>query len=204
MKMANRLIYLVRHGQYHRLSPDELESDSTVEQATRVEGGLTTLGIEQARLTAQRLMSYPISAIYCSSLPRAVQTAEIIAQEFPGIPLRKTRILCECIPCVPSFIPELFSDVPSEEIARAREQADEAYGRYFKQARGKDKHEIVVCHGNLMRYFVSRALGVEPGTWVKMGIFNCGISQIRISPKWTQVVCHNDSGHLPEDERTAN
>ena len=202
--MASRSIYLVRHGQYQRLSPDELEGDSTVEQAIRVDGGLTTLGVEQANLTAQRLRSYPISAIYCSSLPRAVQTAEIIAQEFPGIPLRRTRILWECIPCVPPFLSTFFSEVPSEEIARDREQAEEAYGRYFKRARGEDKHEIVVCHGNLMRYFVSRALEVEPETWGKMGIFNCGISQITISHRLTGVVCHNDSGHLPEDKRTGN
>ena len=202
--MASRLIYLVRHGQYQRLSPDELESDYTVEQAIRVDGGLTTLGIEQAKMTAQRLRSYPISAIYCSSLPRAVQTAEIIAQEFPGIPLRRTRILRECIPCVPPFISRFFPKVPSEEIARGLKQAEEAYERYFKRARGKDKHEIVVCHGNLMRYFVSCVLEVEPETWGKMGIFNCGISQVKISHRWTGVVCHNDSGHLPEDKRTQN
>ena len=202
--MATRSIYLVRHGQYQRLAPDESESDSAVEQAIRVDGGLTTLGIEQAKMTAQRLRSYPISAIYCSSLPRAVQTAEIIAQEFPGIALRRTPILRECTPCVPPFISRFFREVTSEETARAREQAEEAYGRYFKRARGKDKHEIVVCHGNLMRYFVSRALEVEPETWVRMGIFNCGISQVRISPRWTEVVCHNDSGHLPEDKKMGN
>lgn len=202
--MASRSIYLVRHGQYQRLFPDELASDSTMEQAVRVDGGLTTLGIEQAKLTARRLSPYPVSAIYCSSLPRAVQTAEIIAQEFPGIPLRRTRILWECIPCVPPLFSEFYSDVPSEEIARGREQAEEAYGRYFKRARGKDKCEIMVCHGNLMRYFVSRVLEVEPETWGKMGIFNCGISQVTISHRCTGVVCHNDSGHLPEDERTTS
>jgi len=202
--MASRLVYLVRHGQYRRLSPDEPESESTAEEAIRVDGGLTPLGIEQAQLTAQRFKSYPISAIYCSSLPRAVQTAEIIAEGCPGIPLRKTRILWECIPCVPPSISEYFAGVSSEDVARGREQAEEAYGRYFKRARGEDKHEIVVCHGNLMRYFVSRALGVEPETWGNMGIVNCGISLVSITPRWTMVMCHNDSGHLPEGKRTAN
>ncbi len=202
--MASRVVNLVRHGQYRRHSPDEPESESTAEQAIRVDGGLTPLGIEQAQLTAQRLKSCPISAIYCSSLPRAVQTAAIIAEGCPGIPLRRTRILWECIPCVPPFLSEYFAGVSSEDVARGREQAEEAYGRYFKRARGEDKHEIVVCHGNLMRYLVSCALGVEPETWGKLGIFNCGISQVTITPKWTVVVCHNDSGHLPEDKRTAN
>jgi serine/threonine-protein phosphatase PGAM5 len=202
--MACRFIYLVRHGQYKRLSAGELEGDSATEHAIRVDGGLTTLGIEQSKLTAQRLRSHPISAIYSSSLPRAIQTAEIIAQVANGIPLRKTRILWECIPCVPPFLSTFLSDVTSEEIARSREQAEEAYERYFKPARGKDKHEILVCHGNLMRYFVCRALGVEPEAWGKMGVFNCGISQVAVSHRSTGVVCHNDSGHLPEDKRTAN
>lgn len=202
--MASRLVYLVRHGQHQRLFPDEPESKSTVDQAIRVDGGLTPLGIEQAKLTAQRLKSYPIGTIYCSSLPRAVQTAEIIAQEFPGIPLRRSRMLRECIPCVPPVFSESYSEVPSERIARGREQAEEAYARYFKRARGKDKHEIVVCHGNLMRYFVSRALGVDPETWGSMGIVNCGISLVRITPRWTILMCHNDSGHLPEGRRTAS
>ena len=69
--MARRTIFLIRHGQYQRIKPDESDGDLTMAQANKLDGGLTPLGIEQAKLTAQRLSSYPISAIHCSSLPRA-------------------------------------------------------------------------------------------------------------------------------------
>lgn len=199
MNMASRLIYLVRHGQYQRLSPDDLDGNARVEQAIRVDGGLTPLGIEQAKLTAQRLKAYPISAIYSSSLPRAIQTAEIIAQELPNIPLKSTRILWECIPCIPPSLAKFFLEAPLEEVEQGRKQAEGAYSRYFKQARGEDKHEVIVGHGNLIRYFVSRVLEAEPETWDKMLIYNCGVSQVEISHRWTGVVYHNHTGHLPED-----
>lgn len=203
--MASRWLYLVRHGQYEKVSPDEgTGGESKAELTVLVDGGLTALGMEQARLTAERLESCPIDAIHCSSLPRAVQTAEIIARAFPRIQLRKTQILWECIPCVPSSLSEHFSDVTPEEARQGGERAEEAYGRYFKPAQGEDKHEIVVCHGNLIRYLVSRALGAEPETWLRMGTLNCGISLVQVASGWTTVMSFNDSGHLPMDKRTAN
>jgi len=69
--MVRRTIYLVRHGQHQRIEPDEPHGHLTMEQANQLDGGLTSLGIEQAELTAQRLSAYPISAVHCSSLPRA-------------------------------------------------------------------------------------------------------------------------------------
>ena len=182
--MATRTIYLVRHG----LHDHELE------------GGLTPVGVEQARLTAQRFRSLPISAIHCSTMPRAAETAEIIAREFPDIPLHRSRGLEECFPCIPP-IPvyiEYFAQVPVEDIVQDRKQAEEAFVRYFKRARGKDKHEIVVSHGNLIRYFVCRVLQIRPEAWGSMDMGNCGISKVLIkSDGWMILVSHNDVGHLP-------
>jgi len=199
--MVRRTIYLVRHGQHQRIEPDEPHGHLTMEQANQLDGGLTSLGIEQAELTAQRLSAYPISAVHCSSLPRATQTAEIIAREFPDVPLKRTRLLWECIPCLPAMLAKHCAEMPAEEMARGRRQAEEAFDKYFKRARGKDKQEIVVCHGNLIRYFVSRVLQVEPETWVKMASSNCGISQVVISPTMIGLISHNDVGHLPEHLR---
>ncbi len=200
--MPSRVLYLVRHGQHQRLPQDEVGGGSDDERSIRADGGLTGVGRKQARLTARRLNSHPIGSIYSSSLPRAVQTAEIIAKEFPGVTLRKSRILWECIPSVPPLLTASFSRVSSEEIARGREQAEGAYTRYFKAARAGDKHEVLVCHGNLIRYFVSRVLEAGSDAWVRMGSFNCGVSEVRIARDRKVVVCHNDCGHLPADLRT--
>jgi serine/threonine-protein phosphatase PGAM5 len=197
--MATRTLYLVRHGQHQRLELDASDEGLTREQAAcKRDNGLTPLGIEQAHLTAQHFRSHPISAIYASSLPRTTQTADIIASAFPQISPRKSRGLWECIPCVPPAFAQDLKDVPSEVFERDKKHAENAFERYFKRARGRDKHEIIVCHGNLLRYFVCRVLQVEPEAWAKMDICNCGISEILVKPDGRVfLVSHNDVGHLP-------
>lgn len=161
---------------------------------------MTPIGVKQAKLTAQRFRLLPINAIYCSTLRRAVETAEIIAREIPDIPLQRSRGLRECYPCVPpipAYI-EYFAQVPAEEIAQGKEQAEKAFDKYFKRARGNDKHEILVCHGNLIRYLVCRVLEIQPEAWGRMDICNCGISTVLIKPDGRMIlISHNDVGHLP-------
>jgi serine/threonine-protein phosphatase PGAM5 len=183
--MATRYLHLIRHGQH------EQEDERSRER-------LTPLGVEQAQLTAQRLRSLPITAIHCSSLPRAVETAEIIAQTFPDVPLHKTRYLRECVPCIPQNISKYTLKIPAEKLAAYREQAESAFDRYFKRTRGADKHEVLVCHGNIIRYFVCRVLGAPPKAWLNMDSDNCGISLVKIVPDggmW--LISYNDVGHLP-------
>jgi len=183
--MATRYLELVRHGQYER------KSDRSTER-------LTPFGVEQAQLTAQRLRSLPITAIHCSSLPRAVETAQIIAQAFPGVPLHKTRLLWECFPCVPPNVPGFAPKISAAKIAEYREQAESAFDRYFKRARGQDKWELLVCHGNIIRYFACRVLQVPLEACVNMGSDKCGISQVTIESDGRMwLFSYNDIGHLP-------
>jgi hypothetical protein len=102
------------------------------------------------------------------------------------------------VPCIPRGFAELFADISAEEIAQYREQAEEAFDKHFKRARGADKHEIVVCHGQIIRYFVCRVLQLQPEAWVDMDMSHCGISEILIMSNGRRVlVSHNDVGHLP-------
>lgn len=200
--MATRTIYLIRHGQHQGIPSDKYKlNDLTLEQRIKLglkEAGLTSIGIEQAKRTAQKFSSFPINAIHCSSLRRAAETAEIIAREFPGVPLRRSQILWECMPSVPPSLTEQYAQVPTETMDRLKKQAESAFDRYFKCARGNDKHEIIVAHGNILRYFVCRVLQVQPEVWVKMGSCNCGISEILVKPDGSMMlVSYNDVGHLP-------
>jgi serine/threonine-protein phosphatase PGAM5 len=199
---TNRTLYLIRHGQYHHLDYDK-EAGLTVEQANKLDGGLTPVGVEQAQVSAQRLASLPITAIHSSTLPRAIQTAEIIAQALPGIPVRRSRGLHECFPCIPAAIAEDVAKVFIGDLSQGKRQAERVFDRYFKPARGRDKHEVVVCHGNLIRYLVCRVLQVPPEAWVNMGSRNCGISQILIESDGRMwLISYNDVGHLPDHLRT--
>ena len=69
------LIYLVRHG----------ETDWNL--AGRVQGqadnDLNETGREQARLTAKKLFGVTFDAAFCSTLIRAIHTAQIILGEQP-------------------------------------------------------------------------------------------------------------------------
>ena len=192
--MSARTIYLVRHGQH------EPKND----QHDEMGAGLTPVGVKQAKLTAERFRRLPIHAIYCSRLRRAVETAKFIAQEFPDIPLQKSRKLMECIPTLPSDLAEAHNysrDFLDEQTARA----ETAYKRRFKSSHGGDKHEILVCHGNLIRYFVCRVLQVRPEAWVNMDIYNCGITEVLIRSNGNMLlVSHGDVGHLPHHLRTTS
>lgn len=196
--MASRTLYLIRHGQHERLPGYRHQDFLTMEQANQLDGGLTRVGKQQAKLTAQRFRGTPINTIHCSNLPRAVQTAEVIAGEFPYLEPKHTRRLRECIPCPPREPEERFSDVPWEDCVQGARAAEEAFRKYFRRARGRSKNDILVCHGNLIRYFVCRVLQVEPEAWVNMLSFNCGVTQVVIEADgWMRLVGYNDVGHLP-------
>jgi broad specificity phosphatase PhoE len=191
--MARRTVYLIRHGQH----------DSKNRSPDRREGGLTALGRRQARLAARRLSGLPIRAIYTSDLHRAAETAAILAEKFPRSPLRASRLLRECIPIIPARYGEYFTaHHAADDLDRDRRQAIKAFERFFKPSRGADCYEIVVCHGNLIRYFACRALHVTPEAWIDMDTHNCGITEITIEANSMKLVSFNDTGHLPGTLRT--
>jgi Histidine phosphatase superfamily (branch 1) len=87
--MANRLLYLARHG------------ESEAAQAANPEDGeLTETGRQQSKLLGKRLQGIPFTAIHHSPWTRATQTAEIVAEHLPGVPLHPSDLLQECVPAV--------------------------------------------------------------------------------------------------------
>jgi serine/threonine-protein phosphatase PGAM5 len=215
--MAVRHVYLVRHAQREPVAgPDSYGP------------GLTLLGWKQAHQTARRLAPLKIDAIYTSSLRRTMETTRIIAIEFSDVPIRPSELLWECIPAIPEYAmqwhrahehvdPDTIK-IPAEmkpwvglwgeettlrEIEEGFEQAHTAWEKYFVPTRGKDRNEIIVCHGNLMRYFVMRALMVPPEAWCNTDLYNCGISEIVIAGDGKiMLLSHNDHGHLPTEMKT--
>jgi serine/threonine-protein phosphatase PGAM5 len=183
--VASRFLYLIRHGQY----------DTSVRH--QLGGSLTPLGRQQAEITAQALCDVPVNTIYCSSMRRAEETAEIIAQVFPAAMLQKTRSLWECVPTVPEKYAQHFSEAQIGGTSECRQQLDSAFNRFFKLARGGEKHELLICHGNVVRYLVCRALEVNLDAWANMHIYNCGISRVMIEPHGMFLISHNEINHIP-------
>ena len=79
--MATRVLYLIRHGYHERENPHQDD----------LGGGLTSIGVEQAKLAAQRFSKLPITAIHSSTKRRAAETADIIAQKGTVVAFGKCR-----------------------------------------------------------------------------------------------------------------
>jgi serine/threonine-protein phosphatase PGAM5 len=185
--MGTRHIYFVRHGEYDwDNQPHPMK-------------GLTLLGKQQAQFTAERLSSLSIATIYSSDLQRAIETAEIIGRAHPDVPHKQSPDLRECLlPCAS------FADAPRELLKEGQEQAERAFSEYLRPTEGDDSSDIIVSHGNLIRYLVVRVLRASPQSWLRMKTSNCGVTEIAVEPDgrlW--LVTYNDVGHLPREFTTA-
>ena len=190
--MAKKIIILVRHGQFHKATDKQLEC-------------LTTLGRKQAQYAGKRLREIKISKIIHSTMPRAVETATIIKKVL-GFKKSFTACesLCECVPGFPKKLRKKHGFTDAKKIKKDIAQAEQAYKKYFSKPR-KNSVEVLVCHGNVIRYLVSRVLEVDPLIWRKLDIQQCGISVVELRSAGTNpkvVLSHNDVGHIPFKERT--
>ena len=129
-----------------------------MDEESSEEGLLTALGRRQALCIAKRLSEFPIDVIYHSDFERAVETAKIIAKYLPRRPLYSKRCLREGIPSLPKVLLK-GNESTKEERSKARARMESAIKTFFAPNRRKaDRHELLVTHGNLIRYLVRRAV----------------------------------------------
>lgn len=185
--MGTRHLYLVRHAQRAPEAPGD----------GPLESGITPAGVEQARLVADRLAGLPITTIYCSPLRRAAETADLIALRHRAAQRVVLPMLAECSPVIPRGFESAFASVTPAEFSKMKRRADAAYARLFKAVRGEDTHELVISHGNLLRYLLLRALDVNTAVWGGLDLLNCSVSVVVCEPRRTWVAAIGDAGHLP-------
>ncbi len=186
-------LYLIRHGDYNH---KDLRDPFTGK-------GLIPLGIAQARLVAWRLRAIPVryTNLYSSTMRRAVETAMVINKDFPYLKLQKFPILSECTP--PTWRADVMRKISLEKAKKCSARLDEAFKRFFKPTPDKDTNDIVVCHGNVIRYFVTKVLGVNTLSWLRMSIHNCSLTVVKIySDGAMKLVSFNDIGHIPPNMQT--
>ncbi|GAX20193.1 serine/threonine-protein phosphatase PGAM5 [Fistulifera solaris] len=206
---VTRHIILVRHGQY---------DESYRDDEKRV---LTPLGREQAELTGQRLadmlqaqdpsMTCYISSLRVSNMTRAKETADIIAKYIQRVPyLEPDPDLNEGRPChhIPSGGPA--TDKVIQVTDQNHPRIEQAFTKYFyrqselpEEDAPQHEFEIIVCHANVIRYFLCRALQLPPETWLRFCPFNCSLTYLTIRPTGS-VSCRflGDIGHLPVSLQT--
>ncbi len=192
-KPAARTIYLVRHAHY---KPDPAADK-------KLGPGISPLGVAQAHLVGARLAGLPIhfDALYVSPLQRARDTAAIIAEDLPGRTFTVVDDLAECTP--PSRVASIMAVEGPRDLAACSAQIDRVFAKYFKPATGSERSELFVCHGNVIRSLIVRALGVDPNAWLGMSVGHASISKIRIGADGRiSVISVGDVGHLPPNMLT--
>jgi serine/threonine-protein phosphatase PGAM5 len=175
---AIRTLYLVRHGFYDYVSGAD----------DRTANALNVLGREQVQLTGARLAGFPVkfTRVVSSEFTRARETGDIIAAAL-GLECKRDGRLNE-----------------TEQLdAGAEEQLTAAWEHYSSPNASGDTHEILVCHGNVIRWFVCRALGVDVKQWTRMEIANCSITMIQIrADGGVRLQQFNEIAHVPVAKQT--
>lgn len=196
--MATRYLYVVRHG---LALPDE--------------SGLADEGRRQAALLGEYLSSKPISVAWHGPLPRAAQTARLIAESYTGadLELREDAAAGDYLPYAPkrSEVPEDAADMimsflspySAEDRARGAELAAEALQRFTGPVVGdEDRHELVVTHNFLVGWLMRDAMDAPAWRWLFLNQANCGLTVVRYAPnRPASVMVFNDLTHLPPELR---
>ncbi len=213
--MATRLM-LIRHGASHH-------KEDGVVGGPRGCRGLTVAGRHQAEGLARRLareLREHSGAIYCSVLPRAVETAEIVAAA-----LRRPEIVQDCGLCTwhtPAHADgQLWAEYRRDGglagggVYRPFQEGNESWselvartGRALEQIAARHAHDtvIVVAHAETVAssLIVFGGLPLSPGfdpdvapasitEWV-----TTGDPEAWPRPRWT-LVRLNDSAHLSQE-----
>jgi serine/threonine-protein phosphatase PGAM5 len=193
-----RRLLLVRHGQYDA---------KTVDGVT--DGNLTEIGQAQAEHTAQFLKTLPINAIHHSTLIRATETAQVIADALPDVPVFASKYLCECVPAKPKAAEPLTEQwqewlakqkLESKDYRQQAAQAQQAYKMLFSTT--EPGLEVVVSSGNLIGYLIVRAFGAPASHWIRTRVNLCSISKVFVTSNRSRVPLVEsigDTSHLPKE-----
>lgn len=193
---ATRHIFFIRHGQY------ELGSSRDEDRI------LTPLGREQAEFTGKRLAALGLNydKLINSTMSRAAETSDIVSTFLPkDIPRQSCDLLREGAP-IPPEPPTGHWRPNANQFFEDGARIEAAFRKYFHRAdvsQEKDSHEIVVCHANVIRYFVCRALQFPPEAWLRMGLYNSSITYLIIRPSGrVSLRSLGDAGHIPPEKLT--
>jgi serine/threonine-protein phosphatase PGAM5 len=188
-----RTVYLIRHGEYNH--EDERDPD--------VGRGLVPLGVAQARMVGSRLRALPVemTSLHSSTMTRARETALVIGEEFPDLELQTSRLLRECTPS--TWREDVMADEDPADVKACTKQLEEAFPVYLAPSPDADRHDIIVCHGNVIRYFVTKVLRVDTEAWLGMSIGNCSLTVVTIEADGSmKLLSYSDVGHIPPNLTT--
>jgi probable phosphoglycerate mutase len=204
-------LMLIRHG-------ESVANSSGVAGGVLGDGGLTELGRLQVRSLATRLtITGELNAaagFYCSTLPRARATAELLV---PALPDTLTLVSAENVDelrvgegdglswseFTERFNPPNWDVDPHLENAPGGESLLSFYSRVTGAlATLAERHPgdlvIVVCHGGVIEQAVKWALGLDPGRRMQQRIEYCSLTEIEVRSGYRRLLRYNDQSPLTQ------
>ncbi len=215
MSATTRLI-LVRHG----------ESQVTVDRVIggpRTCSGLSDLGRLQAAALKARFDQAPIEVdhLWASTMPRAIETAEIIAPALGDLAVQIDGDLEEHRPGEADGLPFAefgdvyehfdFADQPfrpmapgAESLAGFHQRAGAAIHQLLEKTAGSTS--LVACHGGVVDVAMRSLLSIGLRPTFDLHTLNTSLTEFKRdagSKRWT-LVRYNDSAHLSGLPRATN
>lgn len=194
--MAARHLYLARHGE-----PND-------------QGSLTEVGRRQAARLGQRLSTVELTSIHHGPLPRAAQTAGVIATHVRSnaLPI-EIEAAGDYVPHVPdredieaAYAPRVvasLADVSTAEASHGAALAQQAIEVFTGPALGNvERHDLVVTHAFTVGWLVRHACGGPRWRWWGLNFGHAALTVIRyFDDRPPTLVVVNDMTHLPAELR---
>ncbi|KAJ8711124.1 hypothetical protein PYW07_008366 [Mythimna separata] len=187
---AVRHLFLIRHGQYN------------IDGAKDKDRTLTELGRLQADFTGQRLALLDIKwdLLVQSTMTRAQETGSIIAKHLDkNIEIKNCQLIEEGAPIPPEPPVGHWRPEP-KQFFQDSARIEAGFRRYFHRAppeQTEDTYTLLVCHANVIRYFVCKALQFPPEGWLRISLNHASITWISIMPNGNVVLRSlSDTGYM--------
>jgi serine/threonine-protein phosphatase PGAM5 len=127
-------------------------------------------------------------------MARARETAAVIRESLPEVEFRQSPELSECTP--PAS--RLLEGESPEAQATCAKRLDRVFAERFKPATSADRNDLIIAHGNVIPYLITKVLGVDSRAWLGIAIAHASLTAIRVRPDSTMsVMAVGDVGHIP-------
>lgn len=168
------IVYLVRHAQ-------------TKTNLGGTEQMVTSEGLKQIECVANEIP--PVDAVYSSDQHRAILTAESIAK-VNKVTFIQNPDLKEIYACIVGGTTE---NPNPKRVKSDKRRANKAF-KFIKEL-NKD-NVAIVCHGNIIRFFMARAAYLSLKKMWRFDIQNCSITTLRVTGDLVDILSVNDTSHL--------
>ncbi len=207
--MKNTTLYFVRHGEtdYNR---------HRIMQGRRINSSLNALGRRQAEALAERFADVNLDVIYTSTLRRAIETADAVAERHPDVPRTCLPGLDEMCWGVyegepwsdrlEAMIEEMYAHWEAGNFDYRVDEGESIYDVQDRCAKAVDRiladhagsRILVVSHGRLLRVLLATVLDVGLARMDEFNHANTCVNVLTYSSTGFESSLLNCTAHLAE------